>query len=208
VSQRIPTYVFSQDQISQAGLVAQLRQCSDIWVVDSADPDRAAVAVVATDTVDDRICQIIRGLQRNGIPRVILVVTEIDDAGVFAAVEAGVCGFCRRSEATSDRLVALVRSAERGDGALPPDLLGRLLDQVGRLQRQVLNPRGLSVRALDEREIAILRLVADGFDTPEIAASLCYSERTIKKVIHDVTIRLSLRNRTHAVAYALREGLL
>jgi DNA-binding NarL/FixJ family response regulator len=208
VSQRIPTFVYSQDEISQAGLIAQLRQQPDIWIVDSADPDRAAVAVVATDVVDDQICQVIRGFQRNGIPRVVLVVTEIDDAGVFAALEAGVCGLCRRQEATTSTIVTMVRAAERGDGSVPADLLGRLLDQVGRLQRQVLTPRGLSVRDLDDREIAVLRLAADGYDTPEIAEHLSYSERTIKKIIHDVTVRLGLRNRTHAVAYALREGLL
>jgi DNA-binding CsgD family transcriptional regulator len=50
--------------------------------------------------------------------------------------------------------------------------------------------------------------VADGLDTAEIAGSLAYSERTIKNIIHDVTARLNLRNRSHAVAYAVRQGLI
>ena len=54
----------------------------------------------------------------------------------------------------------------------------------------------------------MLRLVADGFDTAEIARRLSYSQRTIKNVIHDVTVRLNLTNRSHAVAYAVREGLI
>ena len=54
----------------------------------------------------------------------------------------------------------------------------------------------------------MLRLVADGYDTAEIAQQLAYSERTVKNVLHDVTTRLQLRNRSHAVAYALREGLI
>ena len=54
----------------------------------------------------------------------------------------------------------------------------------------------------------MLRLVAEGLDTGEIAKELAYSERTIKNVIHDVTSRLNLRNRSQAVAYALREGLI
>ncbi|MPZ74787.1 MAG: DNA-binding response regulator, partial [Nitriliruptorales bacterium] len=62
--------------------------------------------------------------------------------------------------------------------------------------------------ALTKREIDVLRLVADGKDTTEIAHELAFSERTIKNVIHDVTMRLNLRNRTHAVAYALRQGLI
>jgi len=54
----------------------------------------------------------------------------------------------------------------------------------------------------------VLRLVSDGHDTSEIATTLCYSERTVKNVLHDVTTRLNLRNRSHAVAYAMREGLI
>ena len=54
----------------------------------------------------------------------------------------------------------------------------------------------------------MLRLVADGLDTSEIASRMCYSERTVKNVLHDLTTRLQLKNRTHAVAYAVREGLI
>jgi DNA-binding NarL/FixJ family response regulator len=54
----------------------------------------------------------------------------------------------------------------------------------------------------------VLRLIADGHDTNEIARPLCYSQRTVKNVLHDVTSRLKLRNRFHAVAYAVREGLI
>jgi DNA-binding NarL/FixJ family response regulator len=54
----------------------------------------------------------------------------------------------------------------------------------------------------------VLRLVADGLDTAEIATKLSYSQRTIKNILHDITSRLHLRNRSHAVAYALRHGLI
>ncbi len=54
----------------------------------------------------------------------------------------------------------------------------------------------------------MVRLVADGLDTREIALRMSYSERTVKNVLHDLTTRLQLRNRTHAVAYAVREGLI
>jgi DNA-binding CsgD family transcriptional regulator len=53
-----------------------------------------------------------------------------------------------------------------------------------------------------------LKLVASGHDTAEIAGRLCYSQRTVKNILHDVTTRLQLRNRSHAVAYAVREGLI
>jgi DNA-binding NarL/FixJ family response regulator len=127
---------------------------------------------------------------------------------MLAGVEAGACGLLRRSEARPERLIEAIQSAATGDGSVPADLLGRLLEHVGRLQRQVLSPRGLTISGLTEREIEVLKLVADGFDTAEIAGSLAYSERTIKNIIHDVTARLNLRNRSHAVAYAVRQGLI
>jgi DNA-binding NarL/FixJ family response regulator len=102
----------------------------------------------------------------------------------------------------------MIRSVAVGEGTLPPDLLGRLLDQVGRLQRQVLAPRGLTFRGLSEREVRVLRLLADGMDTAEVGRELFYSERTVKNIVHDITSRLELRNRTHAVAYAIKQGLI
>jgi DNA-binding NarL/FixJ family response regulator len=206
--ERIRVFVYGQDPISQAGLAAQLRGRPEVLVVDEADVDRAAVAVVVADEVDEDTTRVVRAVQRNGIPRVILVVTRLDDAGMIAGVEAGACGLLRRSEAQPERLAGAITSAAAGDGSVPSDLLGRLLDHVGRLQRQVLTPRGLTLSGLSEREIEVLRLVADGMDTTEIATTLAYSERTIKNIIHDVTARLNLRNRSHAVAYAVRQGLI
>ena len=72
----------------------------------------------------------------------------------------------------------------------------------------MLEPRGLTFTGLASREIEVLRLIAEGYDTTEVAKALSYSERTVKNVLHDVTSRLQLRNRSHAVAYALREGLI
>ena len=102
----------------------------------------------------------------------------------------------------------VLTGAATGEGTVPADLLGKLLGQVGRLQRHVLSPRGMMFNGLAPREVEVLRLLADGFDTQDIAKELCYSERTVKNVVHDVTSRLQLRNRSHAVAYALREGLI
>jgi DNA-binding NarL/FixJ family response regulator len=132
----------------------------------------------------------------------------VDDRSLLGAAEAGVTGVVRRSEATAGNLGAAIRSAAVGEGTLPPDLLGRLLRQVGQLQRQVLSPRGLTLSGLTERETAVLRLLAEGYDTAEVGQKLFYSERTVKNIIHDVTSRLELRNRAHAVAYAIREGLI
>ncbi len=208
MSERIPVFVYAHDPLSQAGIAAQLRARPELLVVDSSDVDAARVALIVADEVDDETVRVTKAVQRNGCPRVVLVVTRLDDNALLAAVEAGACGLVRRSDAVPDHLAVAIAGAASGDGTVPPDLLGRLLAQVGQLQRQVLAPRGLTFSGLSEREIHVLRLVADGLDTAEVADQLCYSERTVKNVIHDVTTRLRLRNRTHAVAYALRQGLI
>lgn len=195
--------VHATDPVSRAGVVGQLEQSPGLRVIDQG----GAAAVVVDDEVDEDTVRAVRTLHRQGI-RVVLVVAHPDDSGVLSAVEAGACGLLRRSEATPQRLAAAVRSALSGDGTLSPDLLGRLLRQMGDLQRHVLGPRGLSVSGMTDREIQVLRLVADGFSTSEIARQLAYSERTIKNVIQSVVTRFHLRNRSHAVAYALRQGLI
>ena len=70
----------------------------------------------------------------------------------------------------------------------------------------MLAPRGFGPAGLSDREVEVLRHLADGCDTSEIAQTMAYSERTIKNIIHEVTRRLNLRNRSHAVAYAVKAG--
>jgi DNA-binding NarL/FixJ family response regulator len=208
VTERIPVFLYAADPILQAGLTSQLRQRPEVELLDETQVDEARVAVVVADKADEETVRALRALQRGGVPRLVLVASFLDGNELVAAVEAGVSGVLRRAEATIDRLLAVIQSTAAGDGTMPPDLLGRLLDHVGRLQRQVLDPRGFSFAGLSAREIEVLRLVADGHDTKEIAAQLCYSERTVKNVLHEITTRLQLRNRSHAVAYAMREGLI
>jgi len=206
MSDRVPVVVVTSDPISRAGIGAQLRTRPGLVTVEH--PPEAAVAVVVGDTVDVEVARDIREHHRTGGRRVVVVVSRLDDGALLTAVEAGASGILLRSEATPDALERTVVTAASGDGSMSPDLLGRLIRQVGRLQSDVLSPRGLSFTGLTDRETEVLRLVADGHDTSEVASQLHYSERTVKNVIHDVTVRLNLRNRTHAVAYALRGGFI
>ena len=206
MNERVRVFVFAGDPISQAGTSGQLRGRNGITVVD--DVDQAEVAVVVCDRVDDEAVRVIRGLQRNGIPKVVVAVGVLDDAGVLAAAEAGACGLLRRAEASPERLEEVIAAAASGAGSLPPDVQARLLARVGDLQRQVLQPRGLTFSALTARELDVLRLVAEGCDTAEISSALSYSERTVKSIVHEITTRLGVRNRSHAVACAVREGLI
>lgn len=203
---RIPVFISASDPVSHAGIASQLRGGTLVETADPSTPE--AVGLVVVDQVDAEAVAAVRSLRARGLSRLLLMVARIDDKGILAAVEAGATGVLRRGDATPGNLMGAVRSAAAGEGTLPPDLLGRLLTQVGRLQRQVLHPRGLTFAGLSEREVSVLRLLADGLDTAEVGRQLYYSERTVKNIIHDVTSRLELRNRTHAVAYAIREGLI
>lgn len=214
---RVPVLVYADDPVNRSGVEAQLRGRAgvelrdvDDWVPDeAARPDEPpAVAVLVVDEVDQAATRSIRALARRGHTRVLVVAGRLDDAGVLAVTEAGAAGLLRRADAVPERLVPAVTAVAAGEGTVPPDLLGRLLEQVGQLQRQVLSPRGLTFSGLAQREVQVLRLVADGADTAEIARTLAYSERTVKNIIHDVTSRLQLRNRSHAVAWAVRQGLI
>jgi DNA-binding NarL/FixJ family response regulator len=206
MSHKVQVSVLARDPVSRAGVIAELRPRPDIDLVET-DHD-AEVTIVVSDHVDGECERAIRAIRRTSQARVVAVISDFEGPALLASVEAGVSGVVRRDEADGDELARVIQASARGDGAIPPDLLGRLLSQLSRAQHQVVGPRGLAVAALTEREADVLRLVADGLDTAEIAGKLSYSERTIKNILHDVVSRFGLRNRAHAVAYALREGLI
>lgn len=208
MSLRVPVYAFSADPLSRAGVESQLRFQPDLRIVSDDHLDDAVVVVVVAETPDSPTLDILADLRRRGLDKIILIVATLNDSDLISVIEAGVCALLRRSEVTSAKLSDLVKRAAVGEAELPPDLLTRLLKQVSHMQNAVLTPRGLRLAGLSPRETAILRLVADGFDTDEIAGQLSYSPRTVKNVLHGVTTRYQLRNRSHAVAYALREGLI
>lgn len=196
------------DPISKAGVVAALQTRHEITLINERDLCPESVVLTVADRLDEDITRQLRTRQAHGQHRLALVASELADHDLLVAVELGVRAVARRAEATPDVLLRLIRTAAAGDAALPPDLLGRLLTQVSLLQRQVLTPRGLNASGLSDREALVLKLVADGWDTATIAVQLSYSQRTVKSILHDVVNRFQLRNRTHAVAYALRNGLI
>jgi DNA-binding NarL/FixJ family response regulator len=205
---RIHVLARATDPILENGVQLALRTRPEVWLVDEQADVTRTVALVAADRFDEAALRLLKSLQGKGFTRIVLVSGELEDTEMLSAVEAGVCAVARRAESTPDTLVRLVTAAAAGEGALPPDLLGRLLDRVSRLQRHVLEPRGMQLAGITNREGEVLRMVASGLSTQEIADKLCYSQRTVKSILHDVTNRFQLRNRAHAVAYALREGLI
>ncbi len=203
----IEVALHAADPVSRAGIEASFADRARVTLVAADDPG-AEVALVVVDRIDELTVQTVRRLRRGQDVAVVLVVSHLDDQALLTAIEAGISGLVRRCDATPEGLVTAIRQASEGCGTLPPDLVGRLMTHVGDLHDRVLGPQGLHVHGLSDREIEVLRLVAEGQGTAEIAEELSYSERTIKNVIQGVTARLQLKNRSHAVAYALRHGLI
>lgn len=209
---RVPVLVEAEDPISAAGVAAEIREQPELELVAEAAGRHGAVVVVVADQVDEQLVARCRKLLRGHDVRPVLVITRMREADLLRLIECGVSTVLWRREVTSEQLRAAVVGAQRGDGSIPADLLGRLLAQLGRIQRNALESQGggavLGLGGLSERETGVLRLIADGLDTAEIATKLSYSERTIKNILQGLMGRLQLRNRAHAVAYALREGFI
>ncbi len=136
--------------------------------------------------------------------RVIVCTADTSEDAVLVALQAGAVGFLRKDTLTTDALAAAVQAAVSGAGGLAPDLLGSLLRDAA---TNGTNGRPTLAR-LTEREQQVLALIAKGHPTREVAQELCYSERTVKNVLHDVVTKLNARSRSQAVAHAVREGLI
>lgn len=199
--------VRATDPLSRAGVVAQLRPRPEIRLLSSPDSE-ARVLVLVADAVDDDVRVQLLRTQRTSETRTVLIATEIDAQQLVSAAECGIGGVIRRADVTPEHLVDVIASVALGQGHLSGGLLAQLLSEVGRLQREVLGPRGLHTTQISPRERAVLRLLAEGHDTASTAKTLSFSERTVKAALHAVMTRYQLPNRTAAVAYAMRQGLI
>jgi DNA-binding NarL/FixJ family response regulator len=220
---RTPVFVYASDPLSAAGAKAQLIGQPAIELVGPADIGRARVALVVAETADDSVARVVKAIQRDGIAKVVLVAARFDEAGVVAAVAAGVTNFLRRGDATSAKLVDAISEADHAGCQLPEGLLKKAAAtqeafagrpaEVTPLSHPASEPAegGVSTltgRRLSPRESDVLKLVADGYDTTDIAVELAYSESTIKGVLAKIMARLDARNRCHAIAIVVREGLI
>lgn len=200
----VPVSVIALDPVLEAGATSALLGCPDITVV--LRPREAEVLVVIADEMSDQVLDLLRAQRSEpGRPEVVLVASDFTPAEALHAIGAGARGLVRRREADASRLARAVIAASGGDCTVPPDMLTLLLDHrtAASAGSATWPDSGLS-----EREHAVLNLIADGRETDEIARELCYSARTVVGVVHDITYRFRLRNRAHAVAYAIRTGLL
>ena len=207
-------FVIDSHAIYRRGLVASLELLDRVESVSQADGVGGAQQHSALPDADVVILDasmagghdFIAEVAESGDAHVIACTSACDEEAVLGAVDAGAVGYLRKDTLTQDVLQAAVQAAAGGAAVIAPDVLGTMLrsppptddDAQGRL------PTG----RLSEREQRVLTLIAEGYQTREVAAQLCYSERTVKNVLHDVVTKLNARSRSHAVAHAVRDGLI
>ena len=214
-SRGLKVFVVDDHPIYRSGLVQSLIGLEDVEAIAEAasvaeadvHPDLDAADVVLVDARLAGARELIRRLSRRSTP-VLACSPHTEEHEVLDAIQAGAVGYLGKDTLTPEALAAGVRAAAVGAGVMAPEVLGNLLRGITRVSQDVLEPRGLTLSRLSLREQEVLRLVADGHPTREVAERLCYSERTIKNVMHDVVTKLHARTRSQAIAYAVRDGLI
>jgi DNA-binding NarL/FixJ family response regulator len=197
--------VIASDEFDRARLLALIGTCGFPL---AADPGGlpGVVVIVAAPTVDEAIAA--WPARRTPSGRWLIVAEKFSLPEVIRAVQAGVHAMLRARDVTSPQLAAAVPAARRGDDRLPPEVLSLVCSSAA-LSAYVLSPSTIAAsHPLVSRGRALLALMAEGLQNADIAQVLCWSEHTVKNVIYDLTARLQVRNRAHAVACAVRGGII
>ncbi|MFF9478428.1 LuxR C-terminal-related transcriptional regulator [Streptomyces sp. NPDC014733] len=208
----IAVAVLADDPITEEGAIVRLTSYEEI-APRSLDCRAADVLLVlaneVTGTMLTRVERVGRECARNGrrLP-VVLVANEFPEHSMLRAIGLGLVSLLPRRNSSFDAVVRAVVAAVPGRAKPGDGVQQRLISQIHALRDNALVPHGLNVAGLMAREVEVLGLLADGLNTKEVAEKIGRSERTVKSVIHDLVARHNLRNRTHAVAFALRTGVL
>jgi NarL family two-component system response regulator LiaR len=211
---RIRLLVVDDQNIVRTGVRALLEQVDDIDVIGEASNGEEAVAqakrlkpdVILMDLMMPKMDGItaIREIQASQLPaRIIALTSFVTEDKVFPAIKAGAMGYLLK-DSEPDDLITAIRKANRGEPSLHPVVAKMVLQELGQpvQQEQPLTPDPLT-----QREVGIIRLVAQGLSNRQIAEKLIIGEATVRTHVGNVLTKLHLANRVQATLYALREGL-
>jgi DNA-binding NarL/FixJ family response regulator len=210
--------VVDDHAIMRDGLCAILGRENGIEVVGTAADGRSAVELVAQEQPDIVVidltmprtdgAQAIRAI-KNRQPDVQIIVLTLhkDDAHIFAALEAGADAYVLKDDGREE-LLASVRHVRAGRGYLSPAICDRVMAGYLRGATGANTTRAPSWEILSAREREVLKLVAEGYKTRQIAEYLSLSEKTVEKHRANMMQKLRLEGVSAVTAYAIRNGLL
>ena len=163
--------------------------CPDVTLMDLAMPRLDGIEAIRQIKAD------------NPEARILVLTSFADDDRVFPAIKSGALGYLLKDSSPHDLLQA-IRDVYHGESSLHPTIARKLV-------RELSQPSNLPPAAepLTEREVDVLRLVAQGLSNDEIGGRLFIAERTVRTHVSNILGKLHLANRTQAALYALREGL-
>jgi DNA-binding NarL/FixJ family response regulator len=139
------------------------------------------------------------------LTRVVVLTISADDSDVINAVMGGACGYLLK-DSSVDQLIAGIHSAAAGESLISPQIAAKML-QMLRAQRSSVDAAETIRAELSEREIEVLKLIANGHDNAEIARALFISPKTVKNHISNILMKLQMENRIQAAVYAVRSGI-
>ena len=215
-SEPIRVAVVDDQELFRRGLTMLLQVEDDIEVVGEAG-DGVAATELAASAVPDVILMDVRMPKRSGIEacvaikdvaptaQIIMLTVSDEEADLYDAVKNGASGYLLK-DSSIDEVAQAVRVVADGQSLISPSMAIKLLDEFKQMSRsdrqQVPTPR------LTDRELEVLKLVAQGLNNREIAKQLFISENTVKNHVRNILEKLQLHSRMEAVMYAVREKLL
>ncbi len=215
-STSIRVVVVDDQELFRRGLTMLLNAEPDIEVVGEASNGAGAVELAAVEG-PDVVLMDVRMPKQSGIEsclamkaaaptaRIIMLTVSDDEADLYDAVKNGASGYLLK-DSSIDEVSQAIRVVADGQSLISPSMAIKLLDefkQMSRGERTVA-----SSPKLTERELEVLRLVAQGLNNREIAKQLFISENTVKNHVRNILEKLQLHSRMEAVMYAVREKLL
>ncbi len=209
----ISVLIVDDHAVVRRGVRAFLETQPDITVVGEAATGQEAVRQVMLHAPDVVLMDLrmpgmdgitaIREIRRVSPRTQVIVLTSYhDDANLFPALRAGALSYLLKDIAPA-KLVETVRMTARGEAVLHPQIAARLVREVG-----ATGTRSFPFADLTERELEVLRLIAQGLSNQEIAQRLHITKRTVKHHVSNILNKLHLADRTQAAIYAWQHGLM
>ena len=220
----ITVFLVDDHDVVRKGLVYYLSTHSEISVVGEAGDAQTAVADVTRLVPDVVLMDLLLPLQPGGEPdeqggiqatrcirqsspftQVVVLTSFAQDELLFAAAKSGALSYLLK-DADAETVLSTIHAASRGEAVLHPRVARRLMSEIAAPTTTRNQPVCL-VESLTEREMEVLRLIAQGLSNAEIAEKLVITERTVKAHVSNLLSKLQLNARTQAAIYAWREGI-